>query len=165
MAKDVHAVEFAIFATGRGLRFASTTGIVFQWGWSDYGTIYRNDAGYAIPYYAETGWLYQGGRARIVGANIVVGNLLSDYSPAVDAHEIKVELYSDDQASGVRTATVYRDAQQDHAVPPVLTDWALPTLKLNAGVRHRWKWGSLNSAQRIEQFSFIIEQTDGGLEN
>ena len=165
MAKDTHAIEFAIFAPGRGLRFASYTGIAFQWGWSDNGTVYRNDAGYPIRYFAETGWIDQGQRARIVGAFVVAENLLATATPAVDAFALRLTAYSDDQASGVRSATVYRPSQRDNATIPVKPDWAQPVLKLNAGIRHRWEFGSLNSAQRIEQFSFIIEQTDGGLEN
>lgn len=162
MAADTGSIAFAVFAPGRGLRFATYTGIVGQLVESDKGTPYRNDMGYPIGWKYETGWMQPERRSRIVGCRTVVENLLASADPAVDAHETEFLLTTDDQGAGYSTFLFERPAQQHEAATPVYEQWNLTPWRALPGVRHWLKVASRNAAQRIEALDLSVEAVDGG---
>lgn len=162
MAVETSAVAFAVFAPGRGLRFASYTGIVGQLVESDKGTPYRNDMGYAIGWWYETGWMQPERRSRIVGCRTVVGNLLADELPAVDAYGMTFYLTVDDQGAGYSTFEYERPARRDRMASPVVDQWNLGPWRAMPGIRHSLSISSHNAAQRIEAMDLVIEAVDGG---
>lgn len=162
MAADTHAVAFAVWAHGRGLRFASYTGIVGQLVESDKGTQYRNDMGRAIPWWYETGWLHPERRCRVSSVRAIVGNLLASSPLSADPYAVRFESYCDDQGFGRSTFTYDRPAARLFAEPPVPDDWSLAPWVSMPGVRHYFTFAARNSAQRIESFDFALEPVDGG---
>ena len=162
MAQSAYSISGATFVPGRGLRFVSRTGVFFQFGESDAGLAFRNDGGRAIPWFYETGWFGEGLRSKVAQCHAVVGNLLSDLTPAIDALAVRFYLYTDDQAAGGRAVQFDRSARQDHAATPVEDQWSLVPWNALPGVRHWFAVESRNSAQRIEDMDLTMEPIGGG---
>lgn len=163
MAAHPKSVQYALFASGRGLRFLTYTGIVGQIKQSDNGTVYRNDMGYPIHWWYETGWHNFGFmRSRVCGLRSIVGNLLSSANPAVNAFAVRFQVDSDDQPMGTRTFAYDRPAQQDNAATPVLADWNFAPWNFLPGTRHSFLFASRNAAQRIERLEAMVEDETGG---
>lgn len=165
MAKLNYAIEDCIAVPGRGFRFATVTGIHMQFGSTDAGVFYRNDAGYPIPWAVYFGSVDRGERFKLTNADIRVVNSLASANPAQDAQPVRLAVLRDDGRAGKIVYLFDRPAEQQLAATPVGNKVRMQRVATLPGSRFAFAVGARSAAQEIQKLEIDIEEIGGGQGN
>lgn len=143
----------------------TVTGIHMQFGQTDAGVEYRNDAGYPIPWFVYFGCVDRGERFRLTSADIRVTNALANADPSQDAKAIRFAVLRDDGAAGRSIYLFDRPAEQQYAATPVLNKVRLQGVATLPGSRFAFALGGRSAAQQIQRFEIDIDERGGGQGN